>query len=369
MKTLLQATLGAALALGMGIVPAAAQDTPASGLRNRTIAYALSGGHWAIHQTPDGKAECPQGVNPTGPRESFKALYPNLGPVGETQLAREAAAQFPMDKDEPFTFNEAGGKVGLGLNLDGKVDANDFTSPDGKVTGIDNQLFRVLGCVRFFRGPDGIGYHFTDVYLRQNNFNRALIELTNVDSLTNDPDVDVSVYRGMDSLMTDATGAKLIPGGLQRIDTKFGKRYESHFKGKIVDGVLISEPTDLYWPFAWFGGQPGTQRWLQVRFQMNLTEEGARGLVAGYTPVDTWYYGLIRGRSQYHLGTGTASSPLIYQAMRRLADGYPNEKGEMTAISFAFDLPMVQVFIERPNKAVASAGSDGQKSDRAPSRE
>lgn len=367
MKHLLQATFGAAFMLGVGALPAASQDTPPAGLRDRTIAYALTGGHWAIHQTPDGKAECPQGVNPIGPRESFKALFPNLGPVGETQLAREAAAQFPMDKDEPFPFNEAGGKTGLGLNLDGKVDANDFTSPDGKVTGIDNQLFRVLGCVRFFRGPDGIGYHFTDVYLRQNNFNRALIELTNVDSLTNDPDVDVAIYRGMDSLMTDATGAKLIPGGLQRIDTKFGKKYESHLKGKIVDGVLITEPKDLYWPFAWFGGQPGTQHWRQTRFQMNLTEEGARGLVGGYTDVDTWYYGLIRGRSQYHLGTGTASSPLIYQAMRRLADAYPNEKGEMTALSFAFDLPMVQVFIEHPDKQVAGGGAAPAKAEK-PSR-
>lgn len=368
MKHLLGATFGAAFVLSASILPAASQDSPPAGLRDRTIAYALSGGHWALYQSPDGKAECPQGVNPIGPRESFKALFPNLGPVGETQLAREAAAQFPMDKDEPFPFNEAGGKIGLGLNLDGKVDANDFTSPDGKVTGIDNQLFRVLGCVRFFRGPDGIGYHFTDVYLRQNNFNRALIELTNVDSLTNDPDVDVAIYRGMDSLMTDATGAKLIPGGLQRIDTRFGKKYESHLKGKIVDGVLITEPKDFYWPFAWFGGQPGTQHWLQTRFQMNLTEEGARGLVAGYTDVDTWYYGLIRGRSQYHLGTGTASSPLIYQAMRRLADAFPNEKGEMTALSFAFDLPMVQVFIEHPDKQVAGEPAGAAKPERSASR-
>ncbi len=367
MKQLLQATFGAALVLGFTAPQTFSQDTPPSGLRDRTIAYAVSGGHWALFQSPDGKAECPEGVNEVGPRESFSSLFPNLGPVGETQMARESAVQFPMDRDEPFPFREAGGKVGLGLNLDGKIDDNDFTSPDG-VRGVDNQLFRVLGCVRFFRGPDGIGYHFTDVYLRQNNYNRALIELTNVDSLSNDDDVDVAIYRGMDSLMTDATGAKLIPGGLQRIDTKFGKKFETHLKGKIVDGVLITEAKDMYWPFAWFGGRPGKQHWLDARFQMALTEEGARGLVAGYTDVDTWYYSLIRGRSQHHLGYGTASAPAIYQAMRRLADARPNEKGEMTAISWAFDLPMVQVFIDRPEKQVAAQSGDATRTSDAASR-
>jgi len=367
MKQLLQATLGAALLASLGAPIAAAQDTAPFGLRDRTIAYALSGGHWALFQSPDGKAECPEGVNEIGPRETFKTLFPNLGPVGETQLARESAVQFPMDKDDPFPFRQAGGKVGLGLNLDGKVDANDFTSPDG-VQGIDNQLYRALGCVRFFRGPDGIGYHFTDVYLRQNNYNRTLIELTNVDSLANDDDVDVAIYRGMDSLMTDATGGKLIPGGLQRIDTKFGKKFETHLKGKIVDGVLTTQPKDFYWAFAWFGGVPGKQHWLQARFQMTLTEEGARGLVGGYTDVDTWYYSLVRGRSQHHLGYGTASAPAIYQALRRVADAYPNEKGEMTAISFAFDLPMVQVFIDRPENQVASTTPSADKPAATPSR-
>lgn len=368
MRHLFKATFGAAIALGVGAGPLLAQDTPPSGLRDRSIAYAVAGGHWGLYQSPDGKAECPQGINEVGPREAFTALFPNLGPVGETQMARESAVQFPMDREEQYPFREAGGRIGIGLNLDGKVDANDFTSPDGAVKGIDNQLFRVLGCVRFFRGPDGIAYHFTDVYLRENNYNRAIIELTEVDSLSNDPEVTVSIYRGLDALMTDATGAKLIPGGLQRIDTKFGKTFETQLKGKIVEGVLITEPKDFEWPFAWFGGRPGKQKWLEARFQMNLTEETARGLVAGYTDVDTWYYGLIRGRSQHHLGYGTASAPAIYQAMRRLADARPNEKGEMTAISWAFDLPMVQVFLERPPKQVAASPAAPAKADSAARR-
>jgi len=28
-----------------------------------SIAYAVSGGHWGLYQTADGKEECPDGVN------------------------------------------------------------------------------------------------------------------------------------------------------------------------------------------------------------------------------------------------------------------------------------------------------------------
>jgi hypothetical protein len=349
-------TLGAVLLAALGASDVYAADAQSTALRDRTIAYAVTGAHWAIYQTKDAKEECPDGVNEYGPREIFSAMFPDLGSVEETQLARESAVWFPMDKDETFPFHVGKAKTGIGMNLDGKVDADDLTSPDG-VRGIDNQLGRALSCVRFFRGPDGIGYHFTDVYVRQNDYNRAMIELTNVDSLINDDDVDVAVYRGLDPLMADATGAKIVPGGLQRVDTKFGKKFQAKLKGKIVNGVLTTAPKDIYWPFAWFGGVPGQQHFRDFRFNLKLTEEGATGLTGGYTDVDTWYYSLARGRSTHHQSYGTMSAPGLYQAMRRLADAYPDKDGTMTAISWALDLPMVQVFIEHPGEQTADGAS------------
>ena len=128
---------GAAMLLASSALTPSAADTPnITGLQNGTIGFVLTSSAWGLYQTPDGKAECPDGFN-EGPREQFKALYPNGGTVEGTQLEREAASRYPMDKEDNFAYREAKGAVGIGMNLDGKVDANDFTSPEG-VRGVDN---------------------------------------------------------------------------------------------------------------------------------------------------------------------------------------------------------------------------------------
>ena len=60
---------------------------------------------------------------------------------------------------------------------------------------------------------------------------RVLMELTNVDSLSNDNDVTVTTYRGRDGLLTDATGNGFMPGGTQRADDRWGKQFVMRFKG------------------------------------------------------------------------------------------------------------------------------------------
>ena len=73
---------------GLMAAPAVmADDTAPVG---RTIGYVVTGMYWAVHQTADGKAECPNGVN-DGPREHFKALFPEDGkkrPLIDTQIKR-----------------------------------------------------------------------------------------------------------------------------------------------------------------------------------------------------------------------------------------------------------------------------------------
>src|SRR5579863_4667500 len=84
-----------------------ANATPKDG----TIAYVLTDLHWAIYQTPDAKAECPQGFN-EGNREQFKKLFPDDGQkrtLVETQLRREIDGWYPTTAPDPFPFKEAGG--------------------------------------------------------------------------------------------------------------------------------------------------------------------------------------------------------------------------------------------------------------------
>jgi hypothetical protein len=148
--SLIAGTFAAACALVVGAGSADAQNAAPPELpaivKDGKIGFVLTHRYWAVHQTPEGKVECPKGFN-DGPREQFKALFPEDGTkrtLLETQLMREGRQWFPTTSEESFTYIDAGGKVSYGMDLDGKVKDSDFTSPDG-VKGIDNQMYRAMG--------------------------------------------------------------------------------------------------------------------------------------------------------------------------------------------------------------------------------
>ncbi|MGE0447310.1 MAG: hypothetical protein AB7P99_18950, partial [Vicinamibacterales bacterium] len=289
-----------------------------------------------------------------------KALYPNGGTVDGTQLERESASRYPLDKDDSFSssYREVKGKTAIGLDLDGKADAADFVGTEGE-KGIDNQLYRAIGCTRLFRAPDGTFAHFTNMWVREFNYNRILFELTDVDSLENDSDVTVSMYRGKDKLITDATGANIIAGGSVRVDDRFGKRFMSRTKGRIENGVLITEPVDINYPWAVFIARPGYYEIKGARLKVTLAPSGesAEGVLGGYADIETWYQQLVRSWSTHHSSYGGLSQPSLYRVLYRLADGYPDAKGANTAISSSIAIKLVQTFIEHPNRSVAEVES------------
>lgn len=358
-------TMTVAGAIAMAVATTAAAAEPASqgapALRDRTIGYVLTSRKWAVTQSADGKVECPNGFN-DGNREQFKILYPEDAPqkhlLTESQLEREGQIWHPQNTEEQFVFREAGGKIAEGMNLDGKVDANDFTSADGE-KGIDNQMHRALGCITGWRGPDGAQMHFENVYMQRYNQNRMLLEITEVDDLINDPDVTLTTYRGMDELMTDAAGMSYIAGGTQRVDMRWGKQFIQRFKGKIVDGVLTTDAHDLIIPYSMTFDTSTILPMQDVRFRLKLTPTNAEGLMAGYTDVDAWHKRLVLSWSTHHLSYGQVSAPSLYRAMRRLADAKPDpQTGQNTAISGTTEVKFRQVYIMHPPQQVA-AGEDG----------
>jgi len=321
-------------------------QTNDSALRDRAIGYVMTDLFWSVYQTSDAKQECPRGFN-DGPREQFEQLYPyHEGlTVEETQLKQEIETWHPSTEPDGFEFLEVEGEFSWGLNLDGEVGPNDFVHPDGS-PGIDNEVYRAVGCVIGFRGPDGVEFIFQNKAIVDERYNRMMVELTEVDNLENDDSVTVTVYRGMDRLLTDATGSRVMPGGTQRVDRRWGQNLIRQVEARIVDSVLITEPIgDLIIPWQNLS-VPSIQLFRDARFELDLSAEGATGLLAGYADVDTWYYQLIRNDSTHHLSNGQISGISLYKALRRLADAYPDpETGENTAISTALDIKMKQVFI------------------------
>lgn len=347
-RLFLYASLSAAVLLAS---PVSADEAP----EGRRIAYALTDYAWEVYQTPDGKAECPNGFN-DGPREQFAALFPENGAkrtLVETQLLRENQTWRPDTSPDVLPFREAIGAVAYGMNLDGKTDADDFTNPDGE-RGVDNQLHRAIGCIGNFRGTAGTLYQFTSKYLQQFVYDRVVIEISEVDSLINDDNVVLTSYRGSEDLMTDATGNGFLAGGSQTVDTRWGKSFVHRFPGKIVDGVLITEPADFTWPSTAGFEDTSIHEMRAARFRLSLTPERAQGMWAGYVDVEAFHVMHNKGRSTHLLSYGQQSSISLYKALRRLADGFPDAKtGENTAISSAIIAKFVQVHLRHPAQEIS----------------
>lgn len=348
---LLAPMLGTVAALGAGAAPAATLEEGGSALKDGTIGYVLTHRYWAVYETEGGATECPQGFN-DGPREQFKELFSDgkKRTIVEAQLMREGRQWHPSTEPESFRFLEAQGNIAYGVNLDGKVGAEDFQSPEGE-QGIDNQLYRAIGCVGGYR-KGGSNYHFENLFMQGYNDTRIVLELNGVDDLNNDDDVTVNVYRGSDNLLTDATGEAFIPGGTQRVDQRWGKHYVFTLKGKIADGVLTTEPIDrITFPWGSTFNTTGHQVFRGMQLQLKVNQDRAEGYIAGHADINAFIHHLNTHWSTHHQSYGQVSSPSIYRAISRLADGYPDpETGKNTAISSAVAVQFIQVFVQHPQQ-------------------
>lgn len=330
---------------------AATAELPQPHEKDGRIGYVLTKKAWVIYEEDGLEKQCPQGLNASGVRQQFAQLFPMDGDqeytVLESRLMRVGSMWHPDTSPDPFPYREAQGEIAYGVNLDGKVDPNDFRSPDGE-EGIDNQLQRAIGCTPGWRS-DGQFVHFESLFAVGHGYNRWMIELSGVDDLVNDDDVTVTTYRGLDDLFTDASGDGFVAGGTQRVDYRWGQSFIEQTKGKIVDGVLTTEPikeAKIPWAMRFVGHYDV----LDFQLKLKLTPESAEGIFAGYVNVKEWTTRLNRNWGAHHQSYGTVSAASEYRAMRRLADAYPDpETGANTAISGAGAISLTQVYIVHPD--------------------
>lgn len=236
-------------------------------------------------------------------------------------------------------------KMSFGLDLDNGDSVNhcahqEFTSPDGR-QGIDNQLARLMACVRGVRKEDNRKNQNMDASLR-NGEGVTLIRVSGVDDMMNDEDVSIAIYKSADRFIKDGTGEPL-PDATMRAD-KAAVTFQAKTHGKIVNGVLITEPADVR-----LVQNPGDYFIKGARFQISLDPSGyAEGILAGYYDADAfWNSWKKQGGQQRELGF---TCPALYDALHRLADGYKDlQTGQCTAVSSAFRIKAVKTFVIPPD--------------------
>jgi hypothetical protein len=355
----LLATLGCAAAVLAGAATSAAAESRG---------FAISVIHTATYGS---KENCPKGGN-GGPveikqrilmaqgytREQAVQILANMGKdeKGEkVEITKRGRVNdqlvnvqnYPASAPDP-KIETVQGRFAYGLNLDGRNDPSDFTDPETKETGVDNQMWRVLGCFAVYdvRRPV-VPYNEDIAWDTAIDAMPAWLLSVTGDDLSRDGDVTVTFDRALNIVMRDAAG-RVLPGSSYAIDPD--PRSHSTFKGHIKDGVLRIEPGDFamqgesqFYPWLRFSG---------TQLRLKLNDDGTlSGLIGGYQPWrDYFYYLAVRGEE-----TGQVDIPGVFYAMQRFADAVPDPvSGENTAISAAYYIQAVPAFLSTRDDRVVS---------------
>src|SRR3954452_211096 len=176
---------------------------------------------------------------------------------------RAASAYRGYNKDiqtyiNPFAAEDPGepqvtSRIGEGFNLDGKIKAGDFVSPDGQ-KGIDNELYRAWGCDAPWRGDNGA------LVLRSNDkmiegLYTVVIRISGNQDARNDDDATLEVGYSPDQIVKDARGGVAADYSYRILNSALYTR----LKAKVHNGVVETEQAEhLHTPrIAWFYDQTG----------------------------------------------------------------------------------------------------------------
>jgi hypothetical protein len=226
------------------------------------------------------------------------------------------------------------GDGGRGAAGEGGCAQQDFTSPTGQ-KGIDNQEYRVMGCTREWRGIDG---SLGDQQTGMKQFHASgewteVILLRGVDSLVRDDDVEVIYGNTPDRPYADNDG-NFLPGATFTISDK-PPRHRNVLRGRIINGVLTTEPADIELVQTW--GQGGARDirgnrtsfdYRQARLRLEFQPDGSlRGLMGGYRPIFDVIVSPALGGAGSALVAGIDCAG-EFATLKKYADGLRNPETE-----------------------------------------
>jgi hypothetical protein len=315
--------------------------------------------------------DCPQGFNqgaserllaslPPAEREQLaqdrKALYARLGPPYHDDPSQDPCASpaaFPdgghhtIDRALAIDRIEAGGSVSHQLRPPARCAAGNASR------AIDNQYWRVMGCVRGYQ-PGGLADSFADGHITDGSMT-VLLELRGP-APGADGEVEIAIASSDEPVLLGTDGKPLARASFT---ASGNSRYHNRTRGRIVDGVLTSEPFDLRLVRA--AQRLASELVLRdARLRLELHSDGsASGLLGGYWELDWLAHASIRIQDRTGLSSGNPaadahgySCPGKYRALQRLADGHPDPAtGACTTISTLHRLAAVPAFVLWPEQA------------------
>jgi hypothetical protein len=367
-------------ALGcMGAAALASFAVPlSSASAGETRGYVVSWFHRASY-SQDG--DCPEGLNPNAdvmvrnilknigktPDEvdalmvgfpnnpGIRPLIVNRGRINGQQVN---IYQNPASEPDPMVHTVKG-HFAYGFNLDGKVKADDFVDPDTNEAGVDNQLYRALGCFHTERAmpPERPSYPAIQWDMTRDQMPAWVIRIdgvqANADGSIKDGDATVDIHRATGPVIRNVSGE---PQSDMTFNVDSDLRSQNTVKGKIHNGVFTSEKFVFNMvddPFA-----VPEYHIMDAKLRLTIQRDGTvKGILGGYQPWMPLYvsYGLPGSTNEVNL---SVDAPGIYYALKKMADAYPDKTGQNTAISCAFVIEGIPAFVAKPQEPSKTASAE-----------
>ena len=253
------------------------------------------------------------------------------------------------------------GRYGYGFNLDGKGAASpdSYEDPETHERGVNNQLFRAIGCVQAYKGypppqpPLEAEYRWD---ASRPVMEAWLISISGQD-LSRDGDVTVTFESSIDSVTVQDANAHLQRDLAYR--TAAHPSWLNVLRGRLKNGVILTDPARLTMQCDSYI-QP-LYEFRAARMRLKIKLDGTlEGVLGGYQPWYPVYWSHAKVGYIDERGFGV-DAPALYYALRRNADADPDPKtGQNTAISAAYMIEAVPAFIipAGPRNAEAAASAD-----------
>jgi hypothetical protein len=245
-----------------------------------------------------------------------------------------------------------------GIPAPGTCAHDDFRGMNGE-RGIDNQFFRVAGCIGTFQ-PGG---QTNDLVTEMMTGTWGIVlTVSGIDDMRNDPSVEVGLYANADPIELSATRT---PIANATYTASGDPRFRAIAHGRIVNGVLTSDPVDVRF-YSVFNTVRTERPLRDARVRLTFTADGGlEGYLAGYTPVEAMYDVQFGFRNGTEISGAPASTRLIntrsigqanfighyscqgaYYALLQNADGHRDPAtGRCTSISTQYHIRAIPAFV------------------------
>jgi hypothetical protein len=327
--------------------------------------------HWAYEIPKGDPGECPEGLNITEPEflseeyakvsEESKRRYKAGDVEGAISILPDDACKDPNIRPDPGHITLNGPATMDGIDLDGEYSRlaaggqcahEDFVGPNGE-QGIDNQHWRLMGCVAGFR-PGGL---FDRLFATNNsileNGYATLLEMKLVSGTRESGQVEARLFTSSGPVSKDANGK--VVRDMSQLVHEDPMYHSATFEGEIKNGIFTAGPVDAKLRFKvqaidnhyWF-------RDLRIRAEM-LADGSMKGVLAGYWDIENAFDFLTEVYiGPVHLGRAAANNigymcAGVYNALPRVADGHPDpETGKCTSMSTVIQFEAVPAFVILP---------------------